>query len=67
MADQSQVIAVSAGRLRHGACRGAAQVLFNAALQRQAAEERDRTEWTPSGPIPLRRKAEPHLNAAERH
>lgn len=62
--DQLQVIRL-AGRLIDGrAFRGAATVLFNAALQRQAAEVRDLTQWSPQGRIPLRRKAAPNLTAA---
>ena len=67
MADQSQVTAVARWLLRSGARRGATQVLFNAALQRQAAEERDRTEWTPSGRIPLRRKPAEQPDPANDH
>lgn len=34
------------------------------AAQTKAAEACDLTQWTPSGPIPLRRRPEPHLTAA---
>lgn len=67
MADQSQVIAVAAGLLSLGCRRGATQILFNAALQRQAAEQGDFSEWTPSGPVPLRRKPAEQPDPANDH
>jgi hypothetical protein len=51
-----------------GAFRGSAQVLFNAALQRQAADDRHLSQWTPSGPVPLsRRQPAEHLHAVNDH
>jgi hypothetical protein len=67
MSDQSQVIPVARRLLGLGAFRGAATVLFNAAVQRQAAQVHDLRQWTPDGPRPIRRKAEKHLHAANDH
>lgn len=67
MTDQPDVIPVADGLCRLSAFRGAAQILFNAALQRQAAEVRQLTEWTPQGRLPLRRKAAKHSAAANDH
>lgn len=68
MTDQTQVIPAAGRLLGLGAFRGAAQVLFNAALQREAADRRDLTEWTPSGAVPLRtRQPTEHLNPANDH
>lgn len=66
--DQLQVIPL-AGRLIDGrAFQGAATVLFNAALQRQATEFGYAVQWTPAGPIPLRvRKPAEHFDPANDH
>lgn len=37
------------------------------AAQKQAAEVCDLTQWTPGGPVPLRRKATEHPHAANDH
>lgn len=67
MTDQTQAVTVAHRLAGLGCHRGAFLVLVNAAAQRQAAEVRDRQEWTPSGPIPLRRRAAENLNAANDH
>ena len=68
MSHQSQVIPTARRLLGLGAFHGAAQVLFNVALQREATDRRDLTEWTPSGSVPLRtRKSAEHLNPANDH
>ena len=68
MSHQLEVIPTARRLLGLGAFHGAAQVLFNAALQREAADRRDLTEWTPSGSVPLRpRKSAEHLNPANDH
>ena len=67
MTDQTQVIPAARRLLGLGAFRGAAQVLFNAAVQRQAAERLDGSEWTPFGALPLRERPEPHPHAANDH
>jgi hypothetical protein len=55
--DQSEAVRVSRRLAGLGASRGAFQLLMNAAAQRQAAEVHDLRQWTPSGFIPLGRKA----------
>ncbi len=60
---QPDVIPAAGRLLRLHAFRGAAEILFNAALQGQAAKVPDLTEWTPDGPLPLRRRPEKQLNA----
>lgn len=68
MTDQRQVIPTAARLLGLRAFQGAAQVLFHAALQREAADRRDLSQWTPSGPVPLRpRKTAEHFNPANDH
>lgn len=68
MSDQTQVIPAARRLMASGAFQGAATIIFNAALQREAAEVRDAREWTPSGLIPLRaRKPQPHLHASNDH
>lgn len=68
MSHQLEVIPAARRLMALGAFRGSAQVLFNAALQRKAADRRDLTEWTPSGSVPLRpRKSAEHLNPANDH
>lgn len=66
MTDQSQVIPLARHLRSIGAFKGAAQVLFNAALQRQSAEVRDLKAWSPHGPMPLR-ASQPHLHASNDH
>lgn len=68
MSHQLEVIPTARRLLGLGAFRGSAQILFNAALQRKAADRRDLTEWTPSGSVPLLpRKSAEHLNPANDH
>lgn len=67
MTDQTQAVTVAHRLAGLGCHRGAFQILLNAAAQRQAAEVRDLSEWTPQGRIPLRRKAEKHPAAANDH
>lgn len=62
--DQSEAVRVSRRLAGLGARRGAFQVLMAASAQRQPAEVHDLRQWTPDGPLPLRRKAEKHLHAA---
>lgn len=64
VADQSQVIPTARGLLAIGARGGAALVLFNAAIQRHAAERADATQWSIWGRLPDRRQAAEHLNPA---
>lgn len=63
---QPEVISAARRLLQFGAFRGAATILFNAALQRQSAEVRDLKAWSPSGPMPLR-ATQPHLHASNDH
>lgn len=65
--DELQVIPLARRLIDGRAFRGAATVLFHAALQRQAAEVRQLTEWTPQGRLPLRRKPAEHSDAANDH
>jgi hypothetical protein len=68
MTDQTQVIPAARRLLRLGAFYGAAQVLFNAALQREAADRCDLSQWTPAGAVPLRtRQPTEHFNPANDH
>lgn len=68
MTDQAKVIPAARRLMGLRAFHGAAVILFNAALQREAADRRDLTEWTPSGAVPLRtRKSAEHLNPANDH
>lgn len=67
MSDQTQVIPVARRLIRLRAFRGAATILFNAALQREATDRSDLTQWTPSGPAPLRLKPQKQLHAANDH
>lgn len=59
--DQTQVIATAGDLLAVGARRGAAQVLFNATLiaQREAADGKGQTHWTPWGPLPCNHRVAP--------
>jgi hypothetical protein len=63
---QPEVISTAHRLLQVGAFRGAATILFNAALQRQSAEVRDLKAWSPNGPMPLR-ASQPHLHASNDH
>lgn len=68
MTDQTQAVRVAHQLAGLGCHRGAFQILVNAAAQREAADRRDLTEWTPSGSVPLRpRKSAEHLNPANDH
>jgi len=63
-ADHAQVAAVAQRLYALGARRGAFLILCNAAVQREAADLRDLSKWTPGGPLPLGRKPAEKLNAA---
>lgn len=68
MTDKTQVFLPVVHRLLGLGChRGAAQILFNAAVQRQTADRSDLRQWTPGGMIPLGPKAEKHLHASNDH
>ena len=68
MTDQAQVIPTARRLMGLRAFKGAATVLFTAALQREAAEVRDARQWSPTGMIPLRsRQPAEHLHASNDH
>lgn len=68
MTDSHKPEVVAARLLALGARRGAAQVLFHAAVQAKATDRRDLRQWTPGGFIPLpERKPTPHSNPANDH
>lgn len=66
MSHKAQVIPTAERLIRLRAFKGAATILFNAALQREAAEVRDLKAWSPNGPMPLR-ASQPHLHASNDH